>query len=404
MKFFIDSLKMGLASLIARKVRSALSILGVVVGILTVSGLLTLALGVKSEITKNIEGLGSNLVAVVPGKIEDGNSFLVTQFGASTLTEEDFLRIASRIPEAENLSLFTILAGTVKNSHAKLETSLIAGGSPGFEHVLNLTLVEGRFIEESDETQKARIAVLGSKAARGLFGGEDSLGREIEIRGERFKVVGVLEEVPTSLNFGPDQNDMVFMPIHTAWDIANTKQIFRIMMQSTDAASTNLLRDEVKGVLLETHKGEEDFTVLTQKDLVGIVGSVLNILTAMLSAIAGISLLVGGIGIMNIMFVSVSERTREIGIRKAVGATSLAILLQFLIEAIILTMVGGMIAVLMYAVGLTIAASFSPIPLNFDVSVLLLSLAFSVAVGVVFGIIPAYQASRKDPIQSLRYE
>lgn len=404
MKAFVDSIKMGFASIFARKGRSILSVLGIVVGILTVASLLTLALSVKAEITKNIEGLGSNLVAVVPGKIEDGNSFFIAQFGASTLTEEDFLSITFRIPEAKNLSLFTVLAGTVKNSHTKLETSLIAGGSPGSENVLNLKLAGGRFIEEADETGKARVVVLGSKAAGGLFGSENPLGREIEIRGERFLVVGFLKAVPTSLNFGPDQNDMIFMPIHTAWEVTNTKQIFRIMMQAPTASSTNELRDKVKQILLESHKGEEDFTVLTQDDLVGMVGNVLTILTAMLSSIAAISLLVGGIGIMNIMLVSVSERTREIGIRKAVGATSYIILLQFLIEAILLTLGGGIIAVILYTIGIKIAGVFSPIPLNLDFSVLILSLSFSILVGIIFGVIPAYHASRKDPIQALRYE
>lgn len=405
MMFLFDTLKISISSLGANKVRSGLSILGIVVGILTVASLLTLALGVRKEITRNIEGLGSNLVAVVPGNIDQGETInFAAQFGTSTLTEEDVEAIRISVPGARNVAVFTLLPGTVRAGAAKLDGALIAGSSPGFEKTLNISVARGRFVTNEDEAQLARVAVLGFSAATSLFGTQDVLGRTVEFRGESFLVVGVLEEVETALSFGPDQNMMVFLPIHTAWDIVRTKQIFRIMMQAEDAQYVDSLRDTVERVLLETHGGEKDFSVVTQERLVGLIGGIFDVLTAMLGAIAAISLLVGGIGIMNIMLVSVSERTKEIGIRKAVGATRNAILLQFLFESVMLTMGGAVVALVLFSAGILIVGPRSVIPLELDPAVLVLSLVFSIVAGLLSGIFPAYQASRKDPIAALRYE
>jgi len=404
---FFESIKIAAASLWARKTRSALSILGIVVGILTVASLLSVALGVKQKVTKSIESLGSNLVAVVPGKIEKGGTpnFLAA-LGASTLTEQDYDAIRAAAPEAKNVAMAMLVTGTVRAGDTSLNSAIIFAASPGIEQAFNVRRGEGRFFDTVDETQRARTAVLGATAAKQLFPAGSALNKTIAIRGEEFTIVGVLEAVVSASGFGgPDVNSFVMMPLRTGWDLTGTKQVFRIMMQAPDAESISALADKVKQTLLGTHRGEEDFSVLTQEDLLGFVSTIFDILTAMLSAIAAISLLVGGIGIMNIMLVSVSERTREIGIRKAVGATRGAILLQFLVESVMLTFLGGIIAIGLFVVGIPIAKAQVPsLPVELNVQVLLLALGFSALVGIIFGIVPAYRASQKHPIEALRAE
>lgn len=407
MRIFFDSVKMAFSSLLTKKTRSFLSMLGIIIGILTISSLLSLAFGVRSEVEKTITNLGTNLVAVTPGKqlSEDGGANLAAQFGQSTLTEEDYLAIKNEVTDANKISVALLLTGTTKVGDNLSNTASILAGSPGFEELFNLSLGRGRLLTQSDEDTKARVVVLGPKTVEKLFPGSDPIGQFVEIRSTQLEVVGVFEEIETASNIGgPNFNDVVMMPIHTGWEITNTKSVFRIAMQAPDTESIERIKKEVREVLLRTHKGEEDFSVLTQKDLLKVTGGILDILTALLGALATISLLVGGIGIMNIMLVSVSERTREIGIRKAVGATQGAILLQFLIESVILTLLGGLIAVTLFTIVISLVPADSPIPIKLNWGVLALSMAFSALVGIIFGIIPALGAARKSPIDALRYE
>ena len=334
-----------------------------------------------------------------------GGANISASLGQSTLTEDDFLTIQKNVPEAENLSIMNLISGTIKREGNPLDSAVILGGSPDVVKAFNFKLKTGRFLNQSDENNKGKFAVIGSTVAEKLFPNENPLGKNLDTRSTKFEIVGVLEKRDTASNLGgPDFNGLVMMPIHTSWDLTGTKQIFRITMQAKDSNSINSLKSTVKAAVLNSHKNEEDFSVLSQDDLLGTVNGILNILTAMLGAISMISLLVGGIGIMNIMLVSVSERTREIGIRKAVGATQGAILLQFLIESIILTMLGGLIAIGIFAAGVSAIPKDSPIPIQLDPTVLLLALGFSAFVGIIFGIVPAVGASRKHPIEALRYE
>ncbi len=402
--FIMDSIRSAALSLWAKKTRSVLSILGIVIGILTVSSLLTIAFNVRDQVEKSISGLGANLVLVLPGNVGGGGGFSA-QLGASTLTERDVAAIRSRVPEARQLSMSMLLAGTVTAGDKSVRSSVIFGASPGFEKAFSFKIARGRFPDQEDENQRARVAVLGDTAARELFGDDSVVGKDVVIRGERFTVIGTLEQVSSAGNLGgPDFNSIILLPLETAWQMTNTRQIFRIAMQAPTPEDVVPLKNRVRDVLLAQHGGEEDFSVLTQDDLISLAGDILDLLTSMIGAIAGISLVVGGIGIMNIMLVTVSERTKEIGIRKAVGATRGAILGQFLVESVILTFAGGVTAVLLF-VGLVKAiASHIPIPLNVNPWVLGAALAFSAVVGIVFGVIPAWQASRKDPIVALRSE
>jgi putative ABC transport system permease protein len=407
MRILFDSIQIAVSSLLAKKVRSFLSMLGIIIGILTISSLLSLAFGVRSEVEKTITNLGTNLVAVTPGKqlSEEGGANLAAQFGQSTLTEEDFLTVKEQVKDAKRVSVALLLTGTTRVGDITSNSASILAGSPGFEEIFNLSLDRGRLINQNDEDQKSRIVVLGPKTVDKLFGNIDPIGKSVEIRSTSFQVVGIFNKVETASNIGgPDFNDVVMMPIHTGWDITGTKSVFRIAMEAPDPESVERLKKEVREVLLKTHKGEEDFSVLTQKDLLKVTGGILDIMTALLGSLAAISLLVGGIGIMNIMLVSVSERTREIGIRKAVGATQGTILLQFLIESMILTLLGGLIAIGIFTFGLSLIPKDSPIPIKLNWSVLALSLVFSGLVGVIFGLIPAIRAARKNPIDALRYE
>ena len=403
MGLFFDSIKIAISSLLAKKTRSFLSILGIVIGILTISSLLSVALSVRSQVEGSINDLGSNLVAVVPGDISGGN--ISSSLGSSTLTEQDFLDIQNKVSGVRDVALAMLISGTVKSGSKSLPQAIIFASSPHMDKNLNISVEHGRFITDLDESTNAKVVVLGSKAATQLYGTTEVINKKLDLRSTTFTVIGVLKQSGVDTGFGgPDLNSVVMMPIHTGWELTNTKQVFRIMMQATSAEKVDEVKSKVKEIVLANHKGEKDFSVLSQDDLLKTVSGILNILTAMLGIIASISLLVGGIGIMNIMLVSVSERTREIGIRKAVGATQGAILLQFLIEGVILTMLGGLIAVSIYSIGVSAVPKDSPIPIGFNWNVVLLSLAFSAVVGIIFGIIPAIGAARKDPIQSLRYE
>lgn len=401
-----DTIKMAIASLLAKKSRSFLSMLGIIIGILTISSLLSIGFGVKAEVQKQISDLGTNLVTVISGKqAEGGGVNISSSLGQSTLTDKDFDAIKLNLPEAENVSIMNLVSGAIKRDSQPLDSAVILGGSPDVVKAFNFKLKTGRYLNQTDENNLAKNVVIGSTVAEKLFPNEDPLGKTISTRSTEFKIVGLLEKRDAASNLGgPDFNGLVMMPVHTSWDLTGTKQVFRLTMQAKDSESIETLKKSVKTVVLESHKGEEDFSVLSQDDLLGTVNGILDILTAMLGAISLISLLVGGIGIMNIMLVSVSERTREIGIRKAVGATQGAILLQFLIESVILTMLAGLIAIGIFATAVSAIPKDSPIPITLDPNVLLIALGFSAFVGIVFGIIPAIGASRKHPIDALRYE
>jgi len=407
MSLFFDIFKISLTSLWSNKIRSGLSLLGIIIGILTISTLLSIAFGVRKEVSSQVEDLGSNLIVVVPGKIQgsSGGFNPTAGIGASTLTEDDFKKIEEDVPEVKNVSMAMLISGTVRAGEKISTSSLILASTDKILPALNSQVGEGSSINQDDISKNARVIVLGPGPVKELFGEESPLSKVVDIRGEDFEVIGVLKEKETAESFlGPSFNDVVIMPITTGWEITKTKQVFRIMMQAPDSGSVKAVQEKVKKIVLENHNDEEDFSVLTQEDILGLLGKIFNILTAMLGAVAIISLVVGGIGIMNIMLVSVSERTKEIGIRKAVGATNTNILLQFLMESVTLTILAGIVAIILFYAGVSIASSHLPVPIEVTPQIVILALVFSAIVGVVFGVIPALQASRKNPIEALRYE
>lgn len=407
MRLFVESTKISFKSILSNKLRSALTILGIVLGVFTISTLLSLSLGVKKDISSQIEDLGANFVAVVSGKLsnEQGGYNPASTIGASTLTEKDFNSLESELPEGKNLSMVVLISGTVKVGDRVSPGTFIFGSTEKSAPLLNVKLKEGRYVEKEDLIDKKKVVVLGNKVVQTLFDGNNPLGKTVEVRGQKFEVVGTLQgKKEANSFFGPNVNDMMLMPMDTGWELTNSKQIFRIMLQAPNTDSVKEYKSKVKDIILKSHGFEEDFTVITQEDALGIVGNILNLLTAMIVAIALLSLIIGGIGIMNIMLVSISERTKEIGIRKAVGANRVHILIQFLVEAVSLSIIGGLIGLGLSAIVANLASRYSPIHPDFSLFVVLLAIGFSALIGVVFGVIPAWSASKKDPIEAIRSE
>lgn len=407
MTVILESFRSALRAVWRHKLRSGLTILSVVIGVLTIAGLLALALGVRDQVTREIEALGSTTVVVVPGRVRTASGGLnpVATIGTSTLTERDFVGLQRELPNVQRAAMGLLISGTVRAGAHVAPNVLIFAASPDLPSLLHLEVASGRSLSAGDETARARVVLLGAEPARTLFPGGGAVGRVLEIRGETLAVVGVLRERDSAQAlFGPSFNDVVFLPVATGFELTGTRQVFRIILEATDAGAVEEVQRQVTEILRRNHGGEEDFSVLTQEEILGIVGNILGLLTRMVAAIASISLIIGGINIMSIMLVAVAERTKEIGIRKAVGATRLHILAQFLSEALVLSLGGGLLGVGLARGGVAIAVRATELPLRLTLPVVLLALSFSALVGIVFGLAPALRAARKDPVEALRSE
>jgi putative ABC transport system permease protein len=403
-----------LESLSANKLRSMLTVLGIVIGVAAVIAMLSIGRGAQAAITSQIESIGTNLVYVSPGSFREGG--VANAAGsAGTLTLDDAKALASLAgvvavsPEADNRVQVAYLG---QNSNTRL-----IGVTPGYQDVHSLSLADGAFISDANQTARSSVVVLGSAVADTLFGGTaGAVGQSVRMNGQPFRVIGVLTSKGGTgfLN----QDDQVMVPLSTAQTRLVGQARFRgasvinqISLKATDSQSVTQVMSDVTALMRERHHtspGADDFTVSSQQDALSAVTQVTDTLTIFLGGIAGISLAVGGIGIMNIMLTTVTERTREIGLRKAVGARRRDILVQFLVESMVLSLLGGLIGV---AVGWTIAHLIGQVQLGGNAitpvvgldSVLLATL-FSMAVGLFFGIYPATRAARLQPVEALRYE
>jgi putative ABC transport system permease protein len=417
-----ESIRVALQGLAANKLRSSLTMLGIVIGVGAVIALLALGEGTQAAITEEIQGIGSNLIFIMPGS-EEGHGPGATRSVADTLTLADAEAIAAsgnpstgsghRIPGVVAVAPeFNNNADVVYGSESVNAT--ITGTTPDYPLVRSSLPETGEFFTQQQMTTMARVAVLGHQAAEDLFGGSDPLGRTIKINRVHFRVIGVMEEKGGGM--GGSVDNTVFIPISTAqrklfggratsgtsWKVSSIN-VALVSEETMDAAT-----DEITLLLRQQHKiqpGEDDdFSVMSQEDILSMAEQITSILTIFLGAIAAISLLVGGIGIMNIMLVSVTERTREIGIRKAVGAKRRDILMQFLIEAIVLSVIGGLLGILL-GTGIAILVEQSELMTTvISAEAMLLATGFSVAVGLFFGIYPSMRAARLHPIEALRYE
>ncbi len=391
-------------ALLSNKMRSALTMLGVIIGVAAVILLVSMAVGAKQYILEKFTGLGTNLIIIQPGKIQTkGGNFPVAGIASThKLTLSDVRALQRESTYADGVFPMLLGALIVKYHDAHADTTVL-GTNEQFTRIINIEPQIGGFISKEQSDAGRNICVLGYNIWKVLFANKNPLGKIVKLGNFYFRVIGVMEKKGQSLGF--DMDDLVYIPAKASEKLFNTDSLFGIRVR---ARSKDAVDDAVKQsieILKRQHNNNEDFTVITQDSMLSTVDTIMNMMTVILGGIAAISLLVGGIGIMNIMLVSIKERTREIGLRKAVGATHRDILIQFLIESATLSSTGGVIGILIgIAGGFMIQSMISGFHISITLWSVLVAFFFSAFVGIFFGVYPAYKAAQLDPIESLRYE
>lgn len=380
------------------RLRTGLSLLGVAIGVAAVVTLTALGEGARRYVVSQFSQIGTNLLIVVPGKTETTGGMPGMGGVPNDLTLADAEAIRRGIPEIDKAAPIAMGTETVANGERRRQVALI-GATHEMLEVRRLSLARGRFLPELEWDRGSPVSVLGTKTARELFPGEDPLGRVVRIGDWRMRVIGILG--PRGQQLGVDMDDVVIVPVASALRMLNRSSLFRVLLQVRAHADLVQARDKVVRLITERH-GEEDVTAITQDAVLSAFSSILGALTMALAGIAAISLAVAGIGIMNVMLVSVSERTREVGLLKAVGAGRGQILLAFLAEAILISSAGGLLGLLLGWVAIRVLVAVYPdLPASPPVWAVLAALALSVAVGALFGVLPARRATRLDPVAAL---
>lgn len=390
---FLQAFKMAIKSIVNNKVRSFLTMLGVIIGVGSVITAVAFAQGSTKSITDSIESLGSNIITIsITGR---GSNRQITYEQLQKYADENSSEISLIAPTVSNS--MTLKAGTLSR------TATVIGTSEEYEFIKSRHVSAGRFITSIDNDNKLKTAVIGTTVANDIFEGQDPVGQTMKINGELFQVVGLLQEIDGSQDSSDD--DQVIIPVTVAQRLSRNGTIRNFTVQAADATKVDSVMDNLSTYLISVYGNEESFRVMNQAQILDTLNSITGTLMIVLGGIAAISLIVGGIGIMNIMLVSVTERTREIGIRKAIGARRKNIMIQFLIEAIMITGMGGIIGIL---VGIScirfIIGGFEITTPVYSPFWMLLSFGISLAVGIVFGMFPAYKAARLNPIDALRFE
>ncbi|GAA4057121.1 ABC transporter permease [Nonomuraea soli] len=390
-----EAFSMALEALRVNRMRSLLTMLGVIIGVLSVVILVSIGTGAKNAVESEIAGLGSNIILVVPGRLTTGAA--PTQ---SRLNLQDVAHVRRVVGDPAKVTVSLQSGETVRVGRTE-QFATIVGTDENLPNIFERPLERGRYLSETDVDTRRRVTVLGAEVADKLFGDIDPIGRQVSISGARFRVVGVYATVGAT--FGVARDAEVHMPVTTAQRLLGISRINGMAVGASGPDEIEPLQGRVLAALQERHPGDQ-FSAVTQTQLLGTIGSILGMLTGVLAAIAGISLLVGGVGVSNIMLVSVRERTREIGLRKALGARQRDILLQFLIEAVLLTTIGGTIGIALGVGGSLLIQALTPVPAAITWWSIALAFGVSVAVGVFFGVAPARRAGRLDPVIALRAE
>ncbi len=398
MFFLIFIIKSAIEDFRRNKVRSILTSLGILIGVASVVLLISFGLGLKKYIADQFETLGKNLVMVLPGQGfgKSGGQGLI---GGIQFDDKDISKI-KKVKGIKALAGYFLKTIKIESKTNSQISTLLATSADGFE-VTNLTIDKGKFFTNADNDKGSKLVVLGGEIAIKLFETADiAVGKNVNIQGQRYKVVGVLKKAGGGA-LGSEIDTRSIVPFKSAFTLNPNKKFFAIYIKAQDETNITDLRKEIKDILLKRYK-EDDFSVTEASELMSTINSIFSILNAVLVAIAAISLIVGGIGIMNIMYVTVTERIKEIGIRRAIGATKRDILYQFLSESIILSLLGGFLGLFISFVVVTLIQKI--FPAYIDLQSVIIALGVSSLIGIIFGVFPAKRAADLTPVEAIRYE
>lgn len=394
-----DLLFFAIGALRGHRLRSGLSLLGVAIGVSSVLILTSLGEGARLFVTGEFASLGSNLLIIVPGKIETTGGAPVTGGVPHDLTLDDLEVVRRRVPRVRRIAPLTIGTAPVRVED-RTRDAIVIGTTHEMAAIRKIRVAVGSYLPAGEAERWARVCVLGPKLAAELFRGANPLGETVRIGEERFRVIGLL--APRGISLGMDFDEIVAIPVARGLRLFNRTSLFRTFAEVASHEEIPAARREVLKVLTERHAGEEDVTVLTQDAVISTFGRILSILTAALAGIAAVSLTVAGVGIMNVMLVSVSERTREIGLLKALGVSENGVLRAFLVEAALLSCAGGLLGLLTgFGAARVVRALYPSFPAQPPVWAVVFAAAVSLSVGLLFGALPARRAARLDPIAAL---